>query len=207
MNVQFSTVVFIIGVLSAHHTYAASMSPQDVIKMTVSQVKSRIEDERSTLDANPERIFDLANELIIPHFDFVSTSKWVLGKNWKAANQDQRQKFVNEFKNLLVHTYANALLEYSNRQIEYLPPEEGPKPNLAVVKTNFILENTNPLPINYRMYNKDGGWKIIDVTVDGVSMTSTYRNSFASEIDKNGIDALIAKLRERTTELSASSSR
>jgi len=205
MKTRFTVVLFMFSLLFAGQLSATSQDAQDVVKMTADKVLSRIQSERSMLDANPERIYDLVNELVIPHFDFVSMSKWVLGKNWKKATEEQRKEFVEQFRILLVRTYARALLEYSGQQIKYLPLEESPKPNLAVIKTELESKNAQILPVNYRMYNRDGTWKVIDVAVDGVSLTSTYRGSFASEIKKNGIAALIAKLGERNAKLTSAS--
>ena len=151
------------------------------------------------MEAHPEKLYSLINELVIPHFDFVSMSKWVLGRNWREATEGQQQKFVSEFRTLLVRTYAKALLEYSNETIQYLPVENNPDSNIVVVKTEIHQPGSKPVPINYSMHISGGEWKVVDVVVDGISLIATYRGSFASEIRKSGMDALIAKLTERNT--------
>ena len=198
MRIPCSVPLFIAGLLISGQLLAANQSAQDFARAKVDQIVARIEAERSMLEADPEKILDLVDELVLSDFDFVRMSKWVLGKtHWNAADQTQRQEFINQFKILLIRTYSNALLEYSGQQINFLPTEQGPRPNLAIVKTEFVLEGGRTLPIDYRMYSKDDQWKIIDVSVDGVSLVSTYRGSFASEISKHGLDMLISKLSER----------
>ena len=180
------------------NVYAATPSAEEVVKVTADRVIERLTAERAVLEEHPEKIYSLINELVIPHFDFVSMSKWVLGKiNWTNANGGQQEQFVNEFRTLLVRTYAKALLEYSEQQIIYLPVENNPSSNIVTVKTEIQQPGSKPVPINYSMHVSGGEWKVIDVVVDGISLVATYRGSFASEIRQNGLDVLISKLAER----------
>jgi phospholipid transport system substrate-binding protein len=178
---------------------------EKIVRDTTTQVIDRLVAEKDQLKAHPERIYDLIHELVIPHFDFASMAKWVLGRNWRDASQQQRDSFVGEFQTLLVRTYAKALLEYSEEEIKFLPSEQNPDSNLIVVKTEVDQPGgTAPIPIHYRMHVSGGEWKVVDVSVDGVSLVSTYRGSFASEIQKSGLDALIAKLADRNQKLTLS---
>jgi len=176
---------------------AWSATPNEVVKETAEGVISHIESNRSLLETNPEKIYDMVNELVIPRFDFISMSKWVLGKHWKTASETQRSKFITQFKALLVRTYARALLEYSGQNIKYYPVEQNPQSNLAVVRTELTSSSSAQLPILYRMHQKNEEWKVVDVAVDGVSLVTTYRGSFATQIKKNGFDALLNELSKK----------
>lgn len=190
----FSILVF----FAINNVNATTRSAEEIVKTTSEQVIERLVAQRAELDVHPEKIYSLINELVIPHFDFVSMSKWVLGKaNWNGANQKQQEQFVNEFRTLLVRTYAKALLEYSDHEIRYLPIESNPNSTIVIVKTEIQQPGANAVPINYSMHVSGGEWKVVDVAVDGISLVATYRGSFASEIRKNGMDALINKLAER----------
>ena len=181
-----------------YNVYAVTPSAEEVVKDTADKVIERLTAQRAELEQHPEKIYSLINELVIPHFDFVSMSKWVLGKtNWKNANASQQDQFVSEFRTLLVRTYAKALLEYSQQEIMYLPVESDPNTNIAMVKTEIQQPGSKTVPINYTMHVSGGGWKVIDVVVDGISLVATYRGSFATEIRQNGLDALIRQLAER----------
>ena len=182
---------------------AAAQSPEAVVKETADGVVNRIKSEKTALEANPHQIYELVHELVIPHFDFISMSKWVLGKNWKDANEKQRDEFIEQFKTLLVRTYARALLEYSGQEIKYFPVEQNPASNLAVVKTELTSSGAQPFPVAYRMHQQNEEWKVVDVTVDGVSLVSTYRGSFATQIKKNGFDALIKDLADKNEKLAS----
>jgi len=175
--------------------------PSDVVKATAESVISHIEENRSVLEKNPEKIYDMVNQLIIPRFDFVSMSKWVLGKHWKQASEEQRFEFIIQFKELLVRTYARALLEYSGQEIKYFPVEQNPESNLAVVRTELTSKSSAQLPILYRMHQKNEEWKVVDVSVDGVSLVTTYRGSFATQIKKNGFDSLLNELSKKNARL------
>lgn len=205
------TIAFILSSLlltvAFNSAFATSRSADEVVKVTADKVLERLDAERAELEAHPQKLYALINELVIPHFDFVSMSKWVLGRtNWKSANTGQREKFVGEFRTLLVRTYAKALLEYSNQEITYFPIENNPDSNIVVVKTEISQPGTKPIPINYSMHASGGEWKVIDVVVDGISLVATYRGSFASEIRENGLDVLITKLAERNTSATTVSS-
>ncbi len=201
MEARVIKSLFLVLCLMTGISQAAANSPESVVKETSDGVIERIESQRSALEANPSQVYDLVNELVIPHFDFISMSKWVLGKNWKRASEAQRSEFVEQFKTLLVRTYARALLEYSGEEVKYFPVEKNPKSNLAVVKTELSSSDSKPFPVAYRMYQKNEEWKVVDVAVDGVSLVSTYRGSFASQIKKDGMDALIRKLTDKNARL------
>lgn len=176
---------------------AAAHPAQEVVKSTANQVLERIEAEKQQLQQHPEKIYALVHQLIIPHFDFKSMSKWVLGRNWRGATEEQREQFTEEFQTLLIRTYAKALLEYSDQEIKYEPVREDPDSNLVTVRTEVQQPGGQEIPINYTMHIADGEWKVVDVSVNGVSLVSTYRGSFASEVRRGGMDTLLAKLAER----------
>ena len=182
----------------------AVMPPDEVVRKTAEGVINHIESNRSVLEENPEKIYEMVDQLIIPRFDFVSMSKWVLGKHWKSASETQRAEFITQFKELLVRTYARALLEYSGQKIKYYPPEQNPNSNLAIVKTELTSSSSAQLPILYRMHQKNEEWKVVDVAVDGVSLVTTYRGSFATQIKKNGFDSLLSELSKKNARLEAS---
>lgn len=182
-------------VLLFNTAHATIETAEEVIMGVVDVVLERLNTEQEALHADPSKIYGLVNEVVKPHFDFVSMSKWVLGKkNWRGASEKQREQFIAELRTLLIRTYGKALLEYSGQSIEYLPTKENSNSNLIVVKTKIHQNNSKEIPIDYRMHISGGQWKIVDIVVNGLSLVSTYRVSFASEIKKNGFDALVSKL-------------
>jgi phospholipid transport system substrate-binding protein len=131
--------------------------------------------------------------------DFEAMAKLVLGKHWRTATSEQRSRFVGEFKALLIRTYRTSLAEYSDEKVSFLPFREGEQPEkLATVRSEIIRGNGPSIPINYSLrYKKDDGWKVYDIGIEGVSLVTNYRSSFAREINQNGMDYLIESLHRR----------
>ena len=197
-------VVFLLPVLTPAPAAANTGKPEDVILTTVDNVIARITAEREMLEAEPDTVYELINDLVIPVFDFSNMSRWILGKYWKQASAEQRNVFTSEFKNLLVRTYAKAVLGFSNEKVNYLETLTGSKPNIVMVKTE-IVSDSGSTPVNYTMYSSDGGdWKVVNVAFEGISLVETYRKSFASEIRNNGLETLIQKLADKNEKLEQS---
>ena len=178
--------------------------PEDVILTTVDNVIARITAEREMLDAEPDTVYDLINDLIIPVFDFNNMSRWILGKYWKEANEEQRNVFTGEFKNLLVRTYAKAVLGFSNERVILLSTQTNPKNNMVKVNTEIISDSAEPTPVNYYMHISGGSWKVVNVAFEGISLVETYRKSFASVIRNDGLESLIQQLVDKNEKLEQS---
>ncbi len=176
---------------------AATQPPQELVQQTAEQMLAKLRDERQVLEQHPERIYDLVNQVIIPHFDFERMSSWVLGKYWRAATPVQKEKFVAQFRTLLVRTYAKSLSEYSDSKISYLPMRPSPQDTQVKVRTEVDQPGGFPIPIDYDLVLNEKEWKVIDVTIDGVSLVTNYRSTFASQIRQDGLDKLITVLAER----------
>ena len=177
--------------------------PEDVILSTVDNVIERITAEREMLDAQPDTVYDLINDLIIPVFDFTNMSRWILGKYWKQASEEQRNVFTAEFKDLLVRTYAKAVLGFSNERVELLSTQTNPKNNMVKVNTE-IISDAGVTPVNYYMHISDGSWKVVNVAFEGISLVETYRKSFASVIRNDGLESLIQQLVDKNETLEQS---
>ena len=122
-------------------------------------------------------------------------SMLALGRNWKSANEQQQDKFVDAFRDMLVRTYSKSLTAYTGQKIEFLPYEPpAPGKRTVVVKTIVKLDDGAPVPIDYKLRIKDDIWKVYDISIDGISLVTNYRNSFASDIRKVGMDGLIEKI-------------
>ncbi len=167
---------------------------EELVRMTTEQVLEVLRAERELLKAKPDRIYSLVSGFVLPHFDFVRMSRWVLGKHWRSATRAQRTRFVKEFKTLLVRTYATALLAYSDERVEILPVRGSREATSTTVRTEIRRAGAIPIPINYSMYMKDGLWKVHDVTIDGISLVTNYRSTFGAQIQRIGLDGLIRRL-------------
>ena len=175
----------------------AAMSPQELVVDTSQKTITRLKAEKETIKKDPGRLYDLVNDTVIPHFDFERASRWVLGKYWRKASAEQQKRFVEEFKNLLVRTYATSLADYADQKLTYLPFRDKEDAEEVTVRSEVDQPGGFPIPINYRLHKKNGAWKVFDVVIDGISLVSNYRTSFAKEIREANIEALIKKLEAR----------
>lgn len=183
----------------------AAEGPRELVQETASKVLDRLAAQQQEMKQHPDRLYALVDDLVLPHFDFVRMSKWVLGRRyWTQASNEQKRRFVTAFRDLLVRTYATALLEYTGQKLKVMPLRDDPAQGDVVVRTEVAQGSGRPVSINYSLYRKDSGeWKVYDVAVEGVSLLSNYRSSFASQIRREGMDALIQQMESRARGTSA----
>ena len=171
-------------------------SPDELVKRTADDVLAVVKSDKDIQAGNQEKIFALAEEKILPNFNFEKVSRLVLGKNWTKATPDQKTAFQNEFKTLLLRTYATALSKYKNQTIEYKPLRMESGATTATVKTLILQPGGQPIAVDYSL-EKKSDWKVFDIVIEGVSLVTNYRSQFAQEIRQNGLDSLIKKLADK----------
>jgi len=181
-------------------TVQAASDPVAFLRNTADYVFKQVETRRTELEKDSSKIYSLVEARVVPHFDFYVMSRSALGKHWRKASGTQKQRLAREFQELLVRTYALALLNYSGQQIQYLPFRGDLNAQRIVVNTR-VQTGGPPVPINYRLYQKQGDWMIYDVIIDGMSLVTNYRSSFNTEVGRGGINGLIATLAERNRKL------
>lgn len=174
--------------------------PRELVIQTTDKILARIREEHASLDQNPSLINEFVIDIVLPHFDFEAMSRSVLGKHWRRADAAQQKRFVKEFRDLLVRTYATALLEYEDEKVDFLPLSRQPTDTDVTVRTEIQQPGGLPIPINYRMEKQAGGWKVYDVLIDGVSLVGNYRVSFGNEIRSSGLPKLLETMRKRNAE-------
>ncbi len=177
---------------------APNKDPQALVEQVAEQVLTELRRDKAQLAAHPERLNALVDRYILPHVDFQRMARWVLGKHWRRASPEQRRRFVAEFKRLLIRTYANSLLEFTDQKLTFLPLRGDPASGEVTVRSQVEQPGGFPIPIDYRLHRTaDGRWLIYDILIDGVSLVSNYRASFAREIARKGLDGLIDTLAEK----------
>ena len=174
-----------------------------IVREATQTILAAVKEDREGLKNDPQRLYKMVNQVVLPHFDFRRMARRVLGKNWRRATAEQRERFVAEFKRLLVRTYATAVTEYRGQTVKYLPAVKRPGRDEVTVRTEVREPGGLMIPITYTMYLKEGAWRVFDVIVDGVSLVINYRASFRSEIRRGGLDALIDRLSSKNQEPTA----
>jgi len=177
---------------------AAPTSPDVLVKQTVEQVLSTLRAKKEEFKQQPGKLYQLVDTEVLPHFDFDRMSRLVLAKNWKTATSAQQQEFVKEFRTLIVRTYALSLLNYTDETISYLPMKGDPASRKVTIRTEITKPgSTQKLPIEYKMYLPKNKWQVYDVTVDNISLILNYRQSYADEVHRNGLNKLIADMAKK----------
>ncbi len=192
---KFTALLMLMGLLVM--PAQAEQSAQALVEATSNQMLAKLKEEQKLLKQEPKRLYEMVNEIVLPHFDFQYMSQMVLAKHWRRAKVDERTAFTAEFKMLLVRTYATSLKEYTDQELVYLPFRAGKNTAQAVVRTEIEQPGGFPIPIDYKLHNNGDGWKVFDIIIDGVSMVTNYRSSFAKEIRKAGLPSLIDTLAAR----------
>jgi len=175
----------------------AATGPEQLIRQTANSVMVEIRANIDTYKSDPQKVYTLVDEQVLPHFDFAAMADLALGKYKDRVNAEQRSKIVTEFRLLLVRTYSSALVEYTDQEPIYLPMDGNEAEGMVTVKTQYEQPGEFPIPIDYRLRLGDDGWKVFDVSVDEISLVTNYRSSFARAIKKDGVDGLIKSLQER----------
>lgn len=190
---SFFAAAFFMGATLA----IAETAPDALVKQTADEVLTIIKNDKDIQSGNQKKIFALAEEKILPNFDFERVCKMVLGKNWRSATPDQQASFKKEFRSLLLRTYATALSKYKDQVIEYKPLRAEPDAVNVSVKTQIVQPGGQPIAVDYSLVKGDGGWKVYDIVIESVSLVTNYRSQFSNEIRQNGLDSLIKKLAEK----------
>jgi len=191
------TGALLLSVLLLGNSAAAIQEPQVLVQETTDKIISVLHTSQDKIKAEPNHLLGIVDTIVAPHFDFERMSSWVLGKYWRKATPDEKTRFAQEFRTLLVRTYAKALNDNYDKQIDMLTPRKRKDGKQVTVRTEIQQSGGFPIPISYKMHVKNGAWKIFDVSVDGISLVANYRSSFAKEIRKDGLEKLIARLVDR----------
>jgi phospholipid transport system substrate-binding protein len=184
-------------------TVQAQESPDALVKQVTEEVLEIVRQDKDIQGGNTGKVLDLVDKKVLPHFNFQHMTALAVGKDWRKANPQQQQELTAEFKTLLVRTYSNALTGYKNQKIVYKPFKMNAGETDVLVRTDVLQPGSKPVQLDYSLEKLDGGWKVYDVTVAGISLVSNYRDQFAQEVRSGGIDGLIAALAAKNKSLEA----
>lgn len=185
----------------------ATTAPDVLARSVTDDVLATIRVDKAIQSGDQKKARELIESKIAPHFNFAGMTQLALGKNWSAANPEQRKALIAEFRALLVQTYTASLLLYKDQKIEYRPLK------LAADDTDVLVRSLvrqsgggEPVQVDYGMEKTATGWKVYNVKISGISLVESYRSTFNTEIHKNGMDGLIKTLRDKNRTLTAQQS-
>src|SRR3954447_21322266 len=181
---------------------AQEMTPPDVlVKNVTTEVVDIIAKDKEIRSGNRAKLIEVIDAKVLPHFDFNSMTQLAMGQNWKSATPEQKKRLTEEFRTLLVRTYASALAAYSEQKFDFRPLRAKPTDTDVTVQVRVIQPGAQPVPLDYSMEKTPTGWKVYDVMVGGVSLVANYRTEFSTVVRNSGIDALIKDLQTKNRSL------
>jgi len=189
--------------LFAPQSIAEVVPPDVLVKSVTLEVLDIVSKDKEIQAGNVERIIGLVDAKVLPHFSFDSMTAIAMGVNWRKATAEQKTKLIQEFRTLLVRTYASALTSYRDEKFEFLPLRAKPTDTDVTVNVRVVKSGRQPIALDYDMEKTAAGWKCYNVYVAGVSLVLNYRTEFANVIRKSGIDGLIDVLQKKNKQLEA----
>jgi phospholipid transport system substrate-binding protein len=177
----------------------AQDSPDQLVQKVTEEVLATIKSDKQLQAGDKQKALKLAEENVLPHIDFEEATRLAVGRAWSQASPEQRKTLVTEFRKMLVRTYSNAIEGYQGQTMKVLPSRGKQGGDDATVRAQFIRAGGQPLPLEFQTRKTEKGWKIYDISVEGVSLVLTYRSEFDTVTKQGGIDALIKRLTEKNT--------
>jgi phospholipid transport system substrate-binding protein len=181
---------------------STAQAPDAFIKSITDEVFAAVKSDKGIQQGDLRKVQALVDSKIMPSVNLQRMTATAVGRSWRQATPEQQKRLQEEFKTLLVYTYAGAAAQIKDQTIEYKPMRNRPEDTEVVVRT-LMRNKGETIQLDYRMEKAEAGWKIYDVNVLGAWLVQTYQSSFAQEITASGIDGLIGKLAERNKQLAA----
>ena len=197
------TVASVAFALTGSAAVFAQTAPDEIVRKNTADILSAMKADKDLVAGDQKKIEKLAEEKVLPYFNFPHMTQLAVGRNWRDASDVQKTALTEQFRTLLVRTYSTSLTQFRNQTINVKPLKVAAADTEVVVKTQVVQPGGQPIPIDYSMEKTPNGWKVFDVLIDGVSLVTNYRSSFNTEIKASGIDGLIKSLSERNSKNAA----
>ena len=189
---------FALALLLPALALAAPTPPDQLARETVQSVLSKMEGRRDELRKNPQELYQLIDQELVPLVDLPYMSQLVLGRAWRTATPEQRDRFQTAFKNMLIRTYGNGLLSFDDSQeIEYQPVRAAEGADDVTFRAIVTTDDGQKTPVTFQLHVVDGEWKIYDGSVGNLSFVTNYRGQFNSQIRNGGLEQLIERMESR----------
>ena len=189
---------FAVALLAPTLAIAAPTPPDQLARETVQTVLSEMDGRRDELRKNPQELYALINSELVPLMDLPYMSQLVLGRAWRTASPEQRERFQVAFKNMLIRTYGNGLLSFDGSQdIEYQPVRAAEGADDVTFRAIVTTDDGQKTPVTFQMHVVDDEWKIYDGSVGNLSFVTNYRGQFNSQIRNGGLEKLIERMESR----------
>lgn len=204
MKRRFLSLILFVFSLFTVNAFAATPNPMDMLQSTSDQMIAELKVHQSTLKSDPDRVFNIVDRILLPHFDMEYMSRSVIGRSaWISASAQDKKAFTPAFTELLTRTYASALASYTNQTVKFFPIRGGFEGQRQVTVHSEVIQPNGPsVPMSYILLLEGNQWKVIDFSVDNVSVVNNFRAQFSSDLDQGGLANLTKKLQAHNSKLS-----
>lgn len=184
-----------LALFSTQAQAAEPTQPDAVMQKATGELQDLLKKNHEKYKADANLFYKVVDDVVVPHFDTHYIAQLVLARNWKNASDDQRKHFEAAFKNMLIRSYANALLEYHDSvKVEWKPLHMTPDISDVTVNSNLLRPGKQPIPVGFAMHLTDNQWKIYDIVVENISLVSNFRSQVGSEIKRTSLDDVISRM-------------
>jgi phospholipid transport system substrate-binding protein len=188
------TTLALLWVLLSLPGVARTEDPTAVIETAVDELSEALEGRKLELSENRQELYEVIDGILLPRFDRRYAAQLVLGRYWRTASEEQQERFIRAFYQALLERYADGVLEFDEERIEVLPFRGDADERRTTVRTEVKLDDGTEVPVNYGLVKRDDGWKVYDVTVEGISYVRNFRTELNAEIASKGLEPVIQRL-------------
>jgi len=198
MNLARASALILALVFSAAFAQQ-DLKPEELVRKVTDDVLDAIKSDKALQAGDRQKALALAEQKVLPHIDFAEATRLAVGRAWSTANSDQQRKLVAEFRAMLVRIYSNSIDAYRGQTLRVQPLKITPGATDVTVRNQYLRPGQPPVSVDYAMRKTPEGWKIYDITVEGMSLVLTYRAEFDQVMRQSGVDGLIKRLAEKNT--------
>jgi phospholipid transport system substrate-binding protein len=192
--------ILLLAVATTFSAAAQDLAPDALVKNVTLEVVDLITKDKEIKAGSRAKLIQVIEAKVLPHFSFGAMTALAMGQSWGKANAEQKKQLIEEFKTLLVRTYASALAAYSEQKFDFRPLRAKPTDTDVTVNVRVLQPGAQAVTIDYSMEKTANGWKVYDVMVGGVSLVANYRTEFANTVRNSGVDGLIRDLKKKNQE-------
>lgn len=194
-------LLLLVGCLLAAAVQA--QSPNEVVEESIQALAESLDGRLEELETDRQALYALIDELLLPRFDRKYAAQLVLGRHWRDATDEQRTRFVDAFYDTLVRRYADGVLNFNQDKIDVLQYRGDESKPRTTVRTIVELDDGTKVPVNYGLVKRESGWKMFDVTIEGISYVRNFRTELNSEIQSSSLEAVINRYESESAQINS----
>lgn len=189
--------------LAAGLAHAAVTPPDELVKQVMLDIQRVVVEDKDLRSGDLAKTIQVIEEKALPHFNHVGMTALAVGVNWRKATVEQKKRLAEEFRTLLMRTYASSLNAFGDQKFDFRPLRLKPEDTDVTVQVRVLQPGSQPVVVEYDMEKTGQGWKCYDVRVAGISLVVNYRTEFTNIVRDKGIDGLIGALATKNKSLDA----